>query len=133
MAAEFYTRLRIFSDKLTPDQLSSRIGIQHEWAKVKGDPKRPGVPIYHKQNIWAIRSQISRDKPINEHIDDLLKRIIPVIDILKEISVEQGNYIEFGCILRSEEEPSLFITKEQIQIISKIGADIDIDLYYHER
>ena len=113
--------------------MSSIIGINSEWSRLKGAPKRPGVSVYIKQNIWSIDSQISRARPINEHMDDLLKRISRVIDRLKIISEEQGNYIEFGCVLRSKEEPTLYFTKEQLEMINRIGADIDVDLYYWER
>ena len=129
---EFYTKLGIFSDSLSHEQISSILGIKCDKGYNKGD-RRGNTIIYEKENGWIIFSQISRDLPLIEHVKNVLERISPVIEKVKALEEKPGIEVELGCVIHAKKEPPIFFTKDVILALSKIGASIDIDLYFWQR
>jgi hypothetical protein len=129
---EFYTKLGIYSMILKPDEIDSLLGLSCDKSYIK-DEHRGHSKIQEKENGWIIYSQISRELPLNLHIENLLKRISSFSDKVREIAGYQETEVEFSCIIHAKEEPPLFFTKEQVSILAAIGASIDIDIYYWQR
>ena len=132
MAGEFYAKLGIFSEVLTPEQINAILGIECDKGYRTGD-KRGGTIIREKENGWIIFSRISRDAPMEDHIEDLMGRVASVIDKIRNIADQPGTEVELGCVVHSKEEPPLFFTKEVIAVLCRMGACIDVDLYYYDR
>lgn len=132
MKDEYYAKLGIFSSILKPDEIDNILNIDCDKSYLKNE-LRGKTLIREKENGWIIYSRISRDLPINNHIEDILERISLVIDKINDIANKPDTEVELGCIIHSTEEPPVYFTKEQISIIGKIGASIDIDLYYWQK
>ena len=132
MKDEFYAKLGIFSDTLKPDEKISILGINCEKGYLKGDLRGRTI-IREKQNGWIIYSQVPRDAPLTDHIQDLLERVSPIIEKISGIAKQPDTEVELGCVIHASEEPPLFFTKSQVATLCQMGASIDVDLYFWQR
>jgi hypothetical protein len=128
MEDEFYTKLGIYSPNLTPDQINTILGMKSDKSYLTGEIIKPSI-IRHKTNGWIIYSRLSRNIPLEEHVKDLIKRVTPIVEMIKQLVERPDIEVEFGCIIYTSDRPAIFFTKEQIATISSMGASIDIDLY----
>jgi hypothetical protein len=128
MQDQFSAKIGIFSETITPDRISEIVGIKPDKIYIKGD-RRGKSSIKQKENGWIIYSRIRRDSPLQDHISDLFERIYNKTDEIAEITKQPNTEVELGCTVWSSDRPPLYFTKEQISIISKIQASLDIDLY----
>ena len=134
MASEFYATLGIYSDTLSPDQVTSLLGIGCDKGYRKGDPiVRPHATLREKQHAWIIHSQSPKDAPLEEHINELLARVSSSIDEIKNISDQPGTTVQLGCVFYSKHEPPLFFTKDMINALCRMGAEIDVDMYFWDK
>jgi hypothetical protein len=132
MADEFYAKLGIFSSTLTPDQVNSILGIKCDQSYLIGD-RRGRTNILEKENGWIIFSNIPRDAPLEDHVKNLLERVSPIIDKIRGIADRPDAEVELGCVIHANEEPPLFFTKEVVATLHRMGASIDVDLYFWTR
>jgi hypothetical protein len=132
MGGEFYAKLGIFSTTLTPSELDSIIGIRCDKGYIIGDLRGHTI-IREKENGWIVYSRISRDASLESHVKDLLERVGPVVDKIRNIADQPGTEVELGCVIHSKEEPPLFFTKEMIATLCQMGASVDVDLYFYDR
>jgi hypothetical protein len=128
MQDEFGAKLGIFSDAIPPDSMSEMVGMKPDKSYIKGD-HRGNTTIKQKENGWIIYSQVERAAPLQDHINSLLKRIENYTSRIEEIAKQPNVEIELGCTVWSGDRPPLYFTREQISILNKICASIDIDLY----
>jgi hypothetical protein len=133
VAGEFYARLGIYSPTLTIDQISSFIGLKCDRSQTKGDLQRPHGIIHIQNNSWFIFSQLPRDAPLEDHVNNVLERVSSVVDKIRIVADQSGNDVELSCVIHSKDKSPLNFTKETIAAICRMGASIDIDLYFFER
>lgn len=133
MVAEFYARLGIFSDSLTPAQVTAILGLNCDRSHEKGPIVRPHATVYRKNHQWFMYSQISRKAPLEEHILDLLNRASPVRGKIKGIADQPGNDVELALVVHSKEEFTLNLSKEVIAALYQMGASVECDLYFFDR
>ena len=123
-----YTEVDISSLTLTPDEMNSILGMKYDHYHIKGN-SRSKTTIKATYHRWIIYSRISRELPIEAHVEDLLARIIPIRDTIKKISKHSDVNVSFGCVIHTKDRMEFIFTNEQISIINDLGASIDIDLY----
>ncbi len=128
MQEEFGAKLGIFSDIIPPDKISEIVGIKPDKSYLKGE-RRGKTKIQQKENGWIIYSKVGRNAPLQDHINNLIERIENHTDQIANIAKNQDVEVELGCTVWSDDRPPLYFTKEQISILNKICAGIDIDLY----
>ncbi|MFC1941653.1 DUF4279 domain-containing protein [Chloroflexota bacterium] len=132
MSDEIYAELVILSDTLTPDQVNSCLDMKYDKSHLKGDTIQPST-IRTKRNAWIIYSRVPRNTPLQAHIEDLLDRVSPIIQKIRNIADQPNVEVEFNCVVSTIDRPAMFFTKEQVAAICKMGASIDIDLYLQPR
>jgi hypothetical protein len=131
MASEFYAKLGIYSDSITPDEVTSLLGIRCEKSYQEGDLiVRPHATLRQQQNAWIIYSQCPGNSALEDHVKDLLARVSACLDKIKNISDHPGTTVELGCVFYSKNAPPLFFTKDMISTLARMGAEIDIDMYF---
>ncbi len=128
MTNEFYTRLGIYSKTLTPSQVNSILGIKCDKGYRVGDIRKP-TTIREKENGWVIKSRLSREVPLADHIKDLLERTSPMMDKIRRLADQPDVKVEFSCVVFTSERPEINFLKEEVAAICSIGASLDIDLY----
>jgi hypothetical protein len=133
MKDEFYAKLSIFSETLTPDKVSSILGLNCDKGYEIGDIVRPHGIVHRKENQWLIYSRVPRNAPLQDHVKDVLGRVAPVMEKIGNIADQPDTEVELGCVIHAIEEPPLFFTREQVAIIFKMGASIDVDLYFWQK
>ena len=129
MNEEFYTELVVTSRTLTPEHLNSVLGMRFDKGYHTGDVRGRST-IKSKENSWIIYSRISRNLPLENHIKDLLEGVSPISEKIRTVADQSDFEVIFGCIIYTRDRPALFFTKEQVATIYRMGAGIDIDLYF---
>jgi hypothetical protein len=85
-----YAELSIQSDILTPDEITSILGISADDAWVKGDlmPSRK-VARRYPHHGWSIKMSLPEEATMEDHVQGLLQRLEPVKDKVKQDSKPQ--------------------------------------------
>jgi hypothetical protein len=130
MRMETYVRLKVRSRNLSPDQISSAIGMPYDKAWKTGDGRDKTI-IVEKDNGWIVHSGLPEHDDLEMHMDALLKRLAPFKQRIAAISAE-GDVVEFSCVIYSQTAPALWFSKETISAIALMGASLDVDLYRTE-
>jgi hypothetical protein len=123
---ETFVRLKI---TLKDDSSSEREELcslfpDRVWSK--GDI-RPNTKIIEKNAGCIFNSGLEKEAPLVQHIEALLIRTKPIIQVIKRLS--EQNTVEIWCAIYTKSSPPLFFDNNIVEGIAKLGANFDIDLY----
>ena len=124
-----HARLKLISQHLKPEEISSLVGMLPDRARRSGD-KRPHTTIVESTNCWEIRSDISENRDLGEHIDAVLRRVDPIADRISEFAKHEQ--VLLSCIVYSSATPAIGLTADAIRKLARLGAEVDFDLYLAE-
>ena len=137
MAVETYAELRISSRTLTPEQISSGVGLEADKARKMGEPRASskgyeGSPIYEKETRWVLRSTLPSGERVEAHIEDLSERIEPVAEAIRALA--DDNTVTFACVIYADSEedynPEVFVPRSTVEFLSALGANFWVDAYF---
>ncbi len=136
MDTKTHVALRITSQTLTPEEISSLVGMSADEARKKGEPKGNsayrGRPVFAKDSRWVVESTLPPTAPPEAHIENLSERLAPYVDNIRALADE--NDVSFWCAMYiySEDEysPGLYFAKETINLLSSLRASLNIDPYF---
>jgi Domain of unknown function (DUF4279) len=131
MKHEIVVRLRVFSERLRPDEITARIGLQPDAAVAKGEYHK-GKTVPAKRTEWQLGSGLSRVEPLDQHVPSLLRKLAPSSENIRSLVSVQGCECSFSCVLYTDAAPALYFEPQWISDIAKLGAALDIDLYLPE-
>lgn len=122
----------IYSDDITPDDITRRIGIKPYKTHVKGDkPKNKNISFRFKDNLWEIKSNLPYSYSLEEHIKDLLNQLRPhKSQITKNRTDLKKSFV--ATIFCKDNRPGYIIDEDIIKEISEYNASIDLDIYCPE-
>jgi len=141
-----FVEFLIYSDTLTPDDISKEIGILYEKGSTKGElmfPKTSSKAI-QKINLWQIGADkyypYDKEYPNVEglHAETNLEELTELVlaklddDVISKINflVEKELITaKLLCAVYCHTQPPMIFTKASIAKIHKLGAEIDIDYY----
>jgi hypothetical protein len=129
MPERILVRLQIVSDSLTCEELKSQIGLSPSRSMRKGE-LIPSTLLVHKSNVWELVSGLQESASIQDQLMALFFRFEPVANRIAALS--KIAEITVSCVVYCTRQPDLYVKPELIQKISKIGAGIDIDVYWTE-
>jgi hypothetical protein len=132
MKDEYYTELVVLSQTLNPEQLNAIVGMNCDKSRLAGASIGSSL-IRARKNTWIIYSRLPRDLHIENHIEDLLKRVSPITDKIRRLADQPDVEVVFGCVIYTREQPAMDFNREQVAAICDLGARIDIDLYFLPR
>lgn len=123
----------VASETVTPAELTARLGPGDQ-VTVQGEPGRvTGRPA--RENAWTIRAEGGPDRDIDTLVETALDRVAPLAPELAALSAE-------GCaaVLRivqyisamDPSGPGFALEPEQLALLTRVGAFVDVDLYVRE-
>lgn len=130
-----YITLKFFNFRCSPEVLTKELGLTPTKTGIKGQSYWQGakdskIKKIWPHNYWEYRVTKKGNNWISGQVDQFIDEIIiPKKAILKKIistceaefSIVQ--YYYSGC------NPGLHFDNKRLQVISEIGAEIDIDIY----
>lgn len=127
MNQEIYAYLKIVSDSISTEYICEKTKINFDEILKKGE-KIPKLDIIRKSNSCKLSSKISNNNELSEHLLSLLEQLEPYSDSLLDLSNESDITIFIQCVLYFKRPPAVYFDKNIVEKISKIGAEIDIDM-----
>ncbi len=127
--------LSIFDFDIDPCDITENLQLSPKSIGVKGEKYTVGLPDNRIEKIrdyshWQFEWELSTNEFIGDIIDRFIKEIIaPRIDKLMRLANSSSmqfqivQYYYDGC------NPGICIESENLRILTKIGASIDIDIY----
>ncbi|GAB1645366.1 DUF4279 domain-containing protein [Krasilnikovia sp. MM14-A1259] len=127
-----YCYFWLASEAVTAEQITERLGLGPDRTAVMGSRRTsPGVvPAAHR---WEIRCETHG--PIDEQASTVLARIAPAADQVR--ALVDGGDVEAGLMMvRRFDDPDgghhamgWWLTREQIQLLARMGASVESDEY----
>jgi hypothetical protein len=126
----------VLSEGLSGADLSARLGPEGE-PRSRGQSVRVGpLVVVSPSNRWQLKSLLSPSAVVEDHLDDLYRRVKPLTSDLRKLVAEGAE-----CILRVVQympnDPSsgygVPIAHEWVVLLAQVGGRVDIDLYVEER
>jgi hypothetical protein len=134
--------LKLYSDFFEPNEFTKLIGIQPTDFWYKGDeiPIHTGKEIIwegtkkptRKSTCWEYATDYIETYDISDLSEPLLNMFEPYTDIIAKFVKENNLDVWLGVVAEwniNESTPAVGANKRLIQFLSKIGGQIDIDLY----
>lgn len=127
--------LGIFDFTVHPDAIGSQLGLPPNSIGVKGEeyevgPVRNRIRKTHDYSFWVHTRETHSNDYIGESVTSFCREIIaPRLETLAKLSescsiqLQVVQYYYTGC------NPGFGLEKEQIQMLSQIGASLDVDIY----
>ena len=132
-ADQVTVQVTIESASLSPEQISSEIGMGWDRATRIGDPRgRTGKQW--ECNAWQVRvhKNSSDNGGMSAHellplcIDELVERIRPYANGLRKVVSTEGG--EFAMWVMSTSVPGISLNREIVAFIGELGLSLDIDI-----
>jgi hypothetical protein len=123
----FHVRLAVVGDELDPDQITQRLNLKPTRTRRRGDAvQRPRATIVEKRGSWEVASRLPRERPLAEHIDDVLSVVESSAGGIAAFAEEFEVWLL--CAVYAERAPELGLTARQVGAIAKLGAAVDMDV-----
>ena len=123
-----HVSLRLMSDAKSPDQIFVELGVPADNSWRKGD-RRGKTSLIEKENGYEFRSDQPGDISLEEQVHSLLHRLAPIASKIRAIGCED---VQLTCVVYALRMPSINFSSSAIDILSRLGASIDVDLYVEE-
>jgi hypothetical protein len=129
---EAHVSFGLFGDALVPQRVTDLLGLPPTHAHARGDPHpiRTNPDLRWRSGAWMLDSQQSPNAPLEQHLQDLLDRLEPSAEAIREL-VAEGLRASFscGCFLEKENEGTA-LRPRTLGRIASLDADVDLDIYY---
>jgi len=83
LSKEVIVTFRFVGDNVNPDIITAKLGLQPSLAHAKGQVVEKHPEHIYPSGFWELRSSISANRPLEEHLEKLLDRLVlsqPLID-----------------------------------------------------
>jgi hypothetical protein len=118
--------LRIFSDTVTVQWITERLGIQPDIGGNAGEPG--GGTSVRRSTLWALKSGLTDEHPLNEHIQHLLGRLESRRDALAGVGEKCGMDI-FAGAFADDGQMGETIPWQTLKALGQHSLDLTLDLY----
>jgi len=113
--------------RFDPEEVTSTIGLSPTQSHRRGEPLAGTV---HKDDLWAFGTEEEVDFDLPRHVDFVLQGISPFSAELNQLRERFGLSATLNCVVWiGSPTPILSFSKETLDRISQLGADLDIDSY----
>lgn len=121
-----YVSLRISSQTVDPDQVSTALRMQATHKLRIGDPiTRHARAAIATEHTWLLDSPLAQEANVKEHLGCLIGLIEPYSETLRDLGVDLG----FWCTLTSDQEQGgLGLSRQLVQSLAQLNAGIEITL-----
>lgn len=127
---ETFVTLRIYSDILSPEEISNSLQIQPSDTTTKGEVVGTKTKKVREHNGWFLSSEgLIESKDCRRHFDFLADKIIPIKARLKKLENE-GCEIDISCFWSSENgQGGPTLSPKQLKKLSELEIEIWFDIY----
>jgi len=122
---------RFVGEKVDPEIITSKLGIQPSETHVKGELSKKRSKHAWSTGYWGIDSPCSPDQAFEKHIEVLLELLEPKLLILQHLR-EEGISLSFYCGFFVNEPEGSFFTRLNpvlLERLGRIGASLDCWTY----
>ncbi|WP_158514085.1 DUF4279 domain-containing protein [Geobacter anodireducens] len=124
---EVYVSLCIWSKEIPSKDITQILGITPDSTRDIGDIIRPG--IISDTYFWEINSKEADNVHLATHVKSIINFIKPNIDNFSKLGKAR---IWLSCAMyvnQGPSAPSVHFDTESLTFLSKINAEIDVDIY----
>lgn len=120
--------LALYSEHLSPEELTSALGLEPSDVRRKGDSLREGAHKF-KEHRWCVYPDCPKALEFETQLTFLFKKILPCLDKLQKLQSHltgavQVAYYEAAC------SPSGWnLDSEAVKWLHQFGLELDVDLY----
>jgi hypothetical protein len=120
---------RIFGDTLIPEEIRQKIGLDATFTGIKGEPKHPNSSRYvNRTSIWILKCPLKDLLPMEDHLNWLLDRLEPKLDVIHSLAEEFS--VDFFCGYSSGNGQGGFALDSAMLVrLAKLGVRLELDLY----
>ena len=116
-----------------PEQITVDLNLHPNWTGKKGEPWQiPGRPKNDKRlypsSFWKYRLVDESDFEFRELLDELIKILKPVSDILKELSEKHRGQLLF-VTYSGDNNPGFGFSDDQLRFIAEHRLSVYFDIY----
>jgi hypothetical protein len=110
----------ITGEHINPDLITRHLSIEPD--RIVHPDERNGY-----KTLWQVNSRLSGDESSERHFQDILSRLLPVRDKVKNFSKEAR--IDFFCSFYKKQGSSetVVIPMKTLLLIGHLGANLEID------
>ena len=129
MNNEIHLSFNICGFSCKPEDISRLLGIQPDEAHAKGEPRGTGKAVC-RESLWVLRSRVSPNLEIENHINDIMERLEPVHEKVCSLPGKYYCYLSCGVdIYDGPGGPAVEFDAKTLRILGTIGASLDVDVY----
>ncbi len=123
-----HASLRIYHPDLDPDSITTHLKCAPSLSYRAGDRISPRVAASRKNGMWSIASDLSRDRPLAEHIRRVLSQVSS--DLSKWAEVTRQYSADIYCAIDIVKDNSVAsIPAEVVAAVGARGLAIELDFY----
>jgi hypothetical protein len=128
----FAVSFRIMGRVLDPDALSRILRIEPSEAHRKGDARpasagRDYAPF--SEGLWCLNSELSEDRPLEEHLEALLTRIAVHKKDLAALKRKGCRQDIFIGSFANDANLGFTLSAETLSRLHELGIEVNFDLY----
>jgi hypothetical protein len=123
---EIKVRLHVIDSPLSHDEITKLVGVKPTRTQIAGNaiPSGTKKPV----KVWTLEAVSDRSAPLHEHIESLMALMKPATSHLQKIS--RGASVLLSCVIYDfTRDVALGFSKEAVESLGAMGAEIDIDYY----
>lgn len=130
-----YLKLNIYSDELTPDEISNILCMSPTKSFKCGDPVSWGKDLKKcplvKQTLWCVRPSVSDvNSSVSEQYESFYSLVYKNSLNFKKLANTYEVSIEIGCVVYAYKYvPEIRFTPKQMNFFSRMSANLYISVY----
>ena len=126
-----HASLRFYHPDLDPDSITAYLGCTPSLCYRAGDQISPRVAATRKNGMWSVASDLTRDRPLSEH----LRRVLSLVssDLTKWAELTRRYSADIYCAIDiSRDNSGASIPADVIEEVGARGLSIELDFYVGE-
>lgn len=118
-------RLTIRSPTIPSSDLAQMVPLDWDETWEPGDVRTPTIVVY-KDHGCMKKTQAPETAPRDDHIHQMMSWIRPLSDQFRSLPADCS--VVFRCCILADRPRALYFERELLALLSRIGADLDVDL-----
>ena len=122
---------RFVGDAVKPGQITRLLGIEPSEAHEKGAPVAAHPERKHPTGLWMLKSSLSPDQQLQEHLGELLAILLPKDREVRAV-VQTGIAATFYCALFAtcpDYDGYFALRPDMLRAIAELGAELEVHVY----
>ena len=128
--AETHAWLRIMSEQLDPDAVTTRLQVQPTRTQRKGDLPRPGSKHPYKYAGWFLESEGHvKSRDARRHLDWILEQVRGKSNVFESLQAE-GHSVDLCIRWDSTGQGGPTLSPTQMRALADLGIELWFDIYF---